>query len=55
MHNLICLEFQRQFTLFDRKYGFSVNAIRCFCKILIWEQSIDTGDSRQNEYFRQKA
>ena len=55
MRNLICLEFQRQFTPFDRKYGFSVNAIRCFCKILIWERSIATGDSRQNENYRQKA
>lgn len=55
MHNLICLEFQRQFTLFDRKYGFSVNAIRCFCKILILECRIAIDDSRQNADFLQKA
>ena len=54
-HNLICLEFRRQFTLFDRKRGFSVNAIRCFCKTLIRERQITTGDSRQNEMFLQKA
>ena len=54
-HNLICLEFRRQFTLFDRKRRFSVNAIRCFCKTLIWKRQITTGDSRQNETFLQKT
>lgn len=37
-NNLIYLEFRRQFTLFDRKLGFSVNAFRRFCEILIFKQ-----------------
>ena len=54
-HNLICLENRRHFTLFDGKRGFSVNAIRRFCKTLILKRPITTVDSRQHGDFFQKA
>ena len=54
-YNPICLEIRGPFTLFDRKSGFSVNAIRRLCGILIFERRITAGGSRQKVDFSQEA